>query len=296
MKVGISPEQKEQFHQNGFLLIKVAIPHELLTQWQNLADDLETSAKDAGSDLADACVVEAEGSQLILRQNQLLNKDKDAVFRLLGLPDMLAIARDLCGVGTIPLSCDLHYKRSGKNSTVLWHQDTLHSRNFSYINIGMYLDDSDQGDGCLRYVSGSQNKPQDICRMVKQYGWDIPGAIDCPAKAGDILVHDIMVLHGSKIKTSNNVRRTVYVEMRQAQAILEEGRHSTQWLELRKKWMSMILNRVPSEEEYDELCEGLPDHIKNESEVVKELYNLREPVAPASYCHKPIINKHYPFK
>ncbi|MGC4945648.1 phytanoyl-CoA dioxygenase family protein [Streptomyces sp. DT224] len=42
-------------------------------------------------------------------------------------------------------------------------------------------------------------------------------------KAGDVLVHDTMLVHGSPAVRGNRLRRTIYLEFRPAQQIVEEG-------------------------------------------------------------------------
>jgi len=38
---------------------------------------------------------------------------------------------------------------------------------------------------------------QDICLLSQAHGRDIPGTVEQPAKAGDILIQDMMILHDS---------------------------------------------------------------------------------------------------
>ncbi|REE01720.1 phytanoyl-CoA dioxygenase family protein [Marinoscillum furvescens] len=289
----ITSEQIDQYKKTGFLHIPNAIPVNVLRQWQQLAYDLEQKVRQA-PEVHSNVHASSEKEKLILRQNHLLPVYPDALLELLALPAILEIASKFCGRGAVPLSCDLMYKRAGRDSTVLWHQDAPHNRRFPYLNIGIYLDDSPAGDGCLRYVPGSQKKLQDICSLTKQYGWSIPGYMECTAKAGDIIIHDIMVLHCSKAKVTNDVRRTIYLEMRPYDAIVEEGHHSLYWAELRQKWMAMVQRRVRDTAAFGELFDGLPNDVENEAKEIEQLINHREPLLPASYCHEKIMRSDYP--
>lgn len=59
--------------------------------------------------------------------------------------------------------------------------------------------------------------------------------------AGDILVQDMMILHGSPPKRSPGTRRTIYVELRPVEGVLESEAQSEQWVELRRRWMGLVL-------------------------------------------------------
>jgi hypothetical protein len=109
------------------------------------------------------------------------------------------------------------------------------------LNIGIYLDDANQDDGCLIYVPGTQHQLQPIESIEEKYGWSPPGVVQQPAKAGDILVQDMMVLHGSGPRRTEGKRRTIYLEVRPFEAFLEEDRVHENWLELRGSWTGKIL-------------------------------------------------------
>ena len=282
-QLSVNDAQIGRYRRDGFLLIPNAIPGETLTLWRKLALDLENRVKLNYQESS-----YSGKDRLILRQNQLLSVFPDALLDLLASPPLVEIASKLSGPGTVPLSSDLMYKRAGRESLVLWHQDAPHNRRFPYLNIGIYLDDSPVGDGCLRYVPGSQEKLQDVCGLTKRYGWNIPGAVDCPVKAGDIIVHDIMVLHSSKIKISDPARRTIYIEMRPVAAIVDQGVQSQMWAELRQRWMAMVRQRVVNPLTYPGLFENLPDDLGWQDDEISRITALKEPTVPASYCHESI--------
>ncbi|WAC02123.1 phytanoyl-CoA dioxygenase family protein [Lacinutrix neustonica] len=206
----------------------------------------------------------------------------DAVLDLLASPILMAIARDICGPDAVPLQCDALFKHNHLESEISWHQDALHARKFPYLNVGIYLDDAPLGDGCLQYITKSQHKKQDIGKLVSQYGWDLPDMVKVPVKAGDILIQDMMVLHGSQMKRDPGVRRTIYVEMRPATAVLDQGAQSREWMALRKRWMGIVLRRSKSKWPEDSYT-ALTKDLKSDSEEIEKILRLREPPIPANY-------------
>ena len=52
-------------------------------------------------------------------------------------------------------------------------------------------------------------------------------------RPGDILLHDIMVLHGSDINRHRSLRRVIYYEFRSACQILDSGKWNKDWIEKR---------------------------------------------------------------
>lgn len=282
----ITTDQISSFRTQGFLVLKNAIPEHLLHELQvSLAEfnDKALAVFGTSSQLPNTSYLMDNGTPLLSRVNDLISVSPEKVLDLLASPAMMAIARDLSGPNTIPLQCDALIKHPHPESVVLWHQDAVHPRTFPYLNIGIYLDDAEENDGCLRYVKGSQHQKLDLCSLVKQFGWDIPETEEVPVKAGDILIQDMMVLHGSRKKHKPGVRRTIYVEMRSSEAELGHQVHSEEWIELRKRWMGIVTRR--SSAAWPEDTHGiLPIDLKSDEEEIEALLQLRESPIPANYC------------
>ena len=151
--------------------------------------------------------------------------------------------KEYSGVTSVVLQTDILYKHQHPHPVVKWHQDAPHSRNYPYLNVGIYLDDANLNDGCLSFVPKTQFEIQDLFELETKYGWNPPQVIQQPAKAGDILIHDAMVLHSSAPKRSEGTRRTIYIEVRPLEAVLEDAYQDEKWAVLRKQWMHEILKR-----------------------------------------------------
>lgn len=280
-------EQQQQLLSEGFTLLPNAIAPDLLLRWQKIARDLESkavAAEEAGNPRHGACVINDQASARLIRQDDILGEDHDATLELLACPAMIAVARELCGRGVVPMQADILYKHQHPFPDIAWHQGAPHPRGFPYLNVGVYLDDADANDGCLRYVPGTQGTLQDICTLAESSGWEPPGMVEQPAKAGDILVQDMMVLHGSPPKRSAGVRRTIYVEYRPVFGIEESAVQSDKWKELRKRLMGLVVRRADSNDWPAEWDSALPMDLGCDEEEVAAILSLREPPIPAVYC------------
>ena len=59
---------------------------------------------------------------------------------------------------------------------------------------------------------------------------------------GDVLLHDVMVLHGSERTQRQALRRTIYYEFRAAEEILADGPWDMDWIEKRLRLVPLGLN------------------------------------------------------
>ena len=293
----ITPVQKQALLKDGYTRLPDALPSELLQRWRELADRLEAEALEAHSKsehLHGACVIEDPVGPRLMRYDDILGCDPDAALDLLACPAMLAVARELCGSGVVPLQMDILYKHQHPHPVILWHQGAAHPRGYPYLNVGVYLDDADADDGCLKYVPGTQHELKDICILAETHGWDIPGVVEQPARAGDILVQDMMVLHGSAPKRSPGARRTVYIELRPAAGIIESGAQSEQWAELRQRWMSLVKRRATDHGLETSWLDDLPSDLGSDAEEAAAIIAHWEPPIPAYYCYRSIQREDYP--
>lgn len=292
----IAQEKREHLCVEGFVMLASGVPPDLLGRLRQMADVLEARAlaeHSAGRHSAHAAVFDGPKGPVVERLDKILEADAQTLLDLLACPAMMAIARELCGHGAVPIEMDLLFKQPHPNGYVIWHQGAQHSRRWPYLNVGIYLDDAPIDDGCLRYVPRTQAEKQDICSLAEHHGWDIPGSIDVPASAGDILVQDMMVLHCSPPKRSSGSRRTVYVEIRPAQAIVEDRSQSAEWAQLRRRWMAMVVSRAGADDWPADWCMELPETGHIDAEVMAIADKWEAPL-PAHYCHRPFEHPDYP--
>jgi ectoine hydroxylase-related dioxygenase (phytanoyl-CoA dioxygenase family) len=246
----LTAEQIAFFDANGYLVLRQWITGELLERlqaaghaWiaQGMAlDPNQPKNEDGWEDYAFAL----RGDQrLMYRVNYLHNKDQVASLELLGCPQVLAVAESLCGRNFVPTYESMVFKQEGDGKEIIWHQDAIHPRNYRIFNFDLYLDPSLSGAGALRVVPGTQNQKQDFCGLTDTYGWEIPESIEVEMEPGDVLLHDVMVAHGSPETYGKALRRTIYYEFRAAEEILLDGPWDREWIDRRLRLVPIALER-----------------------------------------------------
>lgn len=209
--------QLNEFAINGFTIIKNAIPATLLTALRNLFEEKIqqcTETEITHNLVGDKSYV--SNIEYLFKSNNL------ACLELLGLPLILETAESICGPNFFLIQEFAVIKMLGDTTEVLWHQDMLHRRTGNCFIMGIYLDDANTGDGCLRIIPQSHTSGKDICTLKQE------PYIEVAAKAGDILIHDMMLAHSSGIMKKNNQRRVLYFEFLSYKQAIEENIYTQQ--------------------------------------------------------------------
>lgn len=242
----LTPEQLAFYDENGYLLLRNWIPEPMLTRLQAagqawIADGL--SATPDNPHYPDFLFAQRPSGRTMWRVDYVHNKGQAASLELLGCPQVLGVAESMCGPNFVPTYESMVFKQEGDGAAVQWHQDAVHGRQYRIFNYDLYLDESRSGGGALWVVPKSQTIKHDICALTDQYGWKMPGAIEVEMQPGDVLLHDVMVLHGSPQTTGNKLRRTIYYEFRAAEEILEDGPWDRTWIDQRLRLVPLGLRR-----------------------------------------------------
>ncbi|WP_158863042.1 phytanoyl-CoA dioxygenase family protein [Leifsonia sp. AG29] len=240
----LTAEEIAQFDEQGYLILRNRIPADLLARLQSAADRWieEGSSLPEGDDrAADYQWANRPTGRVMFRVDYLHNKGESASLELLGSPAVLGIAESLAGPDFVPTYESLVFKKAGDGAPISWHQDAVHPRTHRIFNIDVYLDPSRKGEGALRVAPGSHKQPVDVCQLEEEYGWDAPGVIQAELEPGDVLVHDVMVVHGSEAVLGNRLRRTIYYEFRAAEQILSEGPWDAEWVDRRLRLLPVAL-------------------------------------------------------
>jgi hypothetical protein len=293
----LTQQQIDDYFARGYTGIQGGIQPELLKRLQDMADRLNTKAMQAhekNEHLHGVCVVADPVGDRVMRYDDLHGVEADTILDLLSCPAMMAIFREICGRNAVPMQIDMLYKHQHPHPVVIWHQGAPHPRNYPYLNVGVFLDDADIGDGCLRYVPDTQHEKQDIQGLSKKYGWEIPGVVEFPSKAGDINIQDMMILHGSQPKRTPGVRRTVYIEIRPVEGILESDAQSREWAESRSRFMGLVLRRADPSDWPEEWKADYPTDLASDEEEIARIMARKEPPVPAYYAAFPVETENYP--
>ena len=242
----LSEEQLRFFDENGYLILRNWIPQDLLAQLQQAGNHWIERGLDATPQdpkYGDYVFAKRPEGRVMFRVNYLYDKGEPAAVALLGCPQVLAVAESMCGPNVLPTYESMVFKQEGDGEAIPWHQDAVHPGTYRIFNFDLYLDYSRKGAGALRVIPGTQCERQDICALTDAYGWDHPDAIDVEMEPGDVLLHNVMVVHGSARVAGKALRRTIYYEFRAAEEILEDGPWDRTWIDRRMRLVPLALRR-----------------------------------------------------
>ena len=89
----------------------------------------------------------------------------------------------------------------------------------------------------------SHFKKQDACAFAEKYGWEHPDIITVEMEPGDVLLHDVMVYHGSPPTAGGPLRRTLYYEFRSVEWNRDAGIWSEEWVNRRIKLIPYAMDK-----------------------------------------------------
>lgn len=297
----LTEEQIRFFDKNGYLVLKQWITGDLLGRLQKAGDQWiaegetlrqkqlsgETLAPDDEDLLRDLVFAKRDEGEVFFRVNYLHAKRETVSLELLGSPQVLAVAESLCGENFVPTYESMVFKKAGDGEKIPWHQDAVHTRKHRVFNFDLYLDASKKDSGALRVVPKSQRVIQDACNVAETYGWELPGVIQVELEPGDVLLHDVMVLHGSERTLGKSLRRTIYYEFRSADMILEEGPWDRDWIDRKIRLIPVALRKFaasyPGHEQFSwQVSNNLrPVPVGDDAEELKVAHVWH---SPGAYC------------
>lgn len=247
----LTDERIRFFDENGYLALRGLVTGELLERLQKAAANWIDEGKRLGPGAEDHVWAKREGGEALFRIDYLHDKGERASLELLGAPQILGAVQSLLGPNFVPTYEAMVFKEQGDGQPIRWHQDVVHPRRHRIFNLDLYLDPSVSGAGALMVLPGSQTERLDACELERLHGWAPPGAIEVEMQPGDVLIHDVMVVHGSPRSVGKARRRTIYYEFRPAEQILQEGPWDRSWVDRRLRLIPLGLRahgeRFPDE-------------------------------------------------
>jgi len=141
----------------------------------------------------------------------------DECLRLYGHPGLLAVAEGILGDDFVPYNEVTFVKEAGLGPSVAWHQDGTTHWNASDWDMGAHgfnfmtqLYPSTAGNGVWVVPGTHKMGKADIRKLVAEAGSDrIPGAVPMLCDAGDTIVTNRQLLHGSFANSSPDRRITL---------------------------------------------------------------------------------------
>lgn len=220
----LTTEQIRHFDQQGYLVLKNVLAPELIAILQQATEQLQTEAfaalkqNRAPKDFAFSFNFFIH---YLNRVTQFHRYADISTLAVLGSPALISIAKSLCTEHCLPTADMLIVKNQHDDLTLPWHQDLIFDADkYRVIAVGIYLDEAKLGDGTLKLVKGSQSGKQDIDRLMQASDLEI---IEVAAAAGDIVIHNPMLVHWSEKLKNQPKRRTLYYEFRPLEQVQKDA-------------------------------------------------------------------------
>lgn len=243
----ITDEQAQFFLDNGFLVIRGVIGAEELGSLQEQMSALVEEGVAGGAGNEDHLYRVRQGGQRVYWRTEYVIDKTDAAKALLGHPFILRTVEKLQGRNFIPTWDSMVVKVPDQAAPVPWHRDAMVPDGSTdprpLFNVDFYLDEADLSS-CLWVIPGSnlwdRERADERCRRP---GFDTEDAVPVPMQPGDVILHNIQLLHGSPEGDGNGLRRTIYYEFRPAEIEVAFGPHTLEYLGLKQQLLLDCLDR-----------------------------------------------------
>ncbi len=240
----ISDEEVEFFRKAGYLVLPSVLEGEELRHLRGAMDALLSYGLEEVRAHPDFSYGRGHltGRPILQRIEYIVDKTEEAKI-LLGHPFILRSVERLQGSDFIPTWDSMVIKLPGEGMLVGWHRDAGVEcvGEEPVFNVAFYIDEADL-DTCLWVHPGSHNwSPQETLEVTQQDGFPTDGAVPIPMKPGDVMFHNILLLHGSPSNTSCKLRRVIYFEFRPSHTELELGPHTAEYVPLKQRVLRACL-------------------------------------------------------
>jgi ectoine hydroxylase-related dioxygenase (phytanoyl-CoA dioxygenase family) len=233
------------FRACGAIVIEGAIGNDELAELRSDASEVIASGPAHRYDDDYFFDVDGDGVERFYRVQYVCAKGpRLAMLAAVANPILLRIVERLLGNDFVLSGDALVFKAPADGREVSVHTDGNPERkglhpDHLHFNLDLYLDDSVVDNGCLLAAPGS-HRLRERPSALAQLKFDYPGLTAIPVRAGDVIVHDCMLVHGSRATASSRGRRTIYYEFRRRSDIVRDGLHdgvpTPAWLDQRQ-WL-----------------------------------------------------------
>lgn len=234
----IGKEDAQFFLDNGYLILRGVVTGEELRQLQASMNALTIYGSETVRNDPDFMYGAGHKTgRPVLRRIEYVIDKSDSCKALLGHPFILRSVEKIIGKDLIPTWDSMVLKMPGEGIIVPWHRDagTEFVGDVPIFNVDFYLDEADL-DTCVWVYPGSHLWEQARVQTITQApGFSTEGAVPVPMQPGDVLFHNILVLHGSPANASDKLRRVIYYEFRAAHIEAEIGPHVPAYIPLKQE-------------------------------------------------------------
>lgn len=221
-------EISDAFHRDGYVLLPQLLSPAEVRALQSDTDVIVHGGYEGKEPQSDYFhdVLPDTGEDVFHRVQYVFPKaPNNSLLILLGQPFILELVHYLLGDDFICAAEALVFKMPGNGREVTVHADCDPSdAHLSPLifNVDYYLDDATRENGCLYVVPGS-HKNNLSSKEISAQGFGFPGLQPITARAGDVLLHNTRLVHGSHRSRGTALRRTLYYEFQSLSELLKQG-------------------------------------------------------------------------
>lgn len=226
----LTPEQKQVFIDNGYLIVEQLYSPDEIAEMRDRFHDLITRIEGRPENMSYAKMEPAEGYEIDPFNPENVSGMMDQTladeywFDQFTDPRVVSIMVDLLGPNIDFHNGKVRNKPPGFVCTQSWHQDWPYERHShpDLAAIITYLDDTDFEQGATEVLSGSHRKGEwpthnGVCIADDQVP---PGSETVlAAKAGDVAIVSVMVVHRAGHNYTNIARHAIINEYKTAEAV-----------------------------------------------------------------------------
>ena len=237
----------ETFARDGFVILRnVLSPAELEALRAETQAQIDAGpAREPRTDFISRKL--PDGNERFFRIQNLTSKSlvNESLLQSIAQPRILDVVAGILGPDWTTYGTAMVFKGSGGGPVISLHRDTFldrsHSPEHHSFNVDIYLDAATPETGCLRVVPGS-HKLADV-KPVIEAGLDHPDLVDVPMQPGDVLFHDVLLLHGSRPTVAGSpLRRVIYNSYQSAGWMEREGVLPT--LDVSRRWIAQNIKLI----------------------------------------------------
>ena len=203
----LSETEIEAFHRGGFLVFERLLNSERLAHYRVLFDALVERGRGLAASVPHFSLeLDQEEKPIpgMLHKVQGVCQVEPRLLELAGEPAITDRVAMLLGPDLDVFGTKFFPKLPGGGSSTHWHQDNYYFGTVSeqVLSCGIYLEDADRSNGCLRVVPGSHLKGLvEHQRDPRTHGsWcqvEDEVALDLPVPAGTVVLFSANLLHGA---------------------------------------------------------------------------------------------------
>ncbi|MDP9863635.1 MULTISPECIES: phytanoyl-CoA dioxygenase family protein [Streptosporangium] len=198
-----------RFREDGFVCAGPVFDDDVVRRLRAGAERLISRFTEQGHVSDDYWNYEVDGEPPVLYRIHNLEKQDWPEAELLFRAELSDLAAEFIGSPAVPTAFALVLKEPYRAAGVPWHRDRADVAPHTVCNLSVCLDTAGPENGCLEGVPGSHLLPDDADVVsVRDGGPRTPIAV----QEGDVVVHDVRLVHGSGPNPTEKWRRTIVIE------------------------------------------------------------------------------------